>query len=361
MGTDDALPNREDKGMNRSTIAVMMFMIIVGSLSQSRVFAMDDNDFLEFEERPKGYPNLKTWTQGGKQFWTDVLHFRDWRIQKNVLTRHFRLLDGSDLRHAWGNYTHCVGKLEEIKREQSLEPQVGKAVFLLHGLGRSRASLDKLAKYLKENTEYNVYNVSYASTRSDLATHAKSLDYVIRNLEGLTEINFVGHSLGNLVVRHYLADHTDEAHGIEPDARINRIVMMGPPNNGAQLARQFKDLGLIDLVWGSSGKQLSKGWADLEKRIAVPNCQFGIIAGGGGGSWSTNPLIQGDDDLVVSVEETRLVGASDFLLKRVAHTFMMDDPEVMEAVKVFLEEGYFVSEDKRQPITEIAFQGQPIE
>ena len=33
-------------------------------------------------------------TTGGRQIWTDQLVFHDWRIQKNSLTGHFRLLDG---------------------------------------------------------------------------------------------------------------------------------------------------------------------------------------------------------------------------------------------------------------------------
>ena len=39
--------------------------------------------------------------------------------------------------------------------------------------------------------------------------HARSLESVVRSLEGITEINFVAHSLGNLVVRHWLKDRAN--------------------------------------------------------------------------------------------------------------------------------------------------------
>ena len=32
-------------------------------------------------------------TLGGRQLWGDVAVFHDWRIQKNILTGHYRLLD----------------------------------------------------------------------------------------------------------------------------------------------------------------------------------------------------------------------------------------------------------------------------
>ena len=36
-------------------------------------------------------------TLGGMQFWADELFFHQWRIQRNVITGHCRLLDGKDL------------------------------------------------------------------------------------------------------------------------------------------------------------------------------------------------------------------------------------------------------------------------
>ena len=64
----------------------------------------------------------------------------------------------------------------------------------------------------------------------------------------------------------------------------------------------------------------------------------------------SNPLLEGDDDLVVSVNETRLAGARDFVTVPVLHTFLMDDAKVHEYVLRFLQHGYFLSEQQRQPI-----------
>ena len=295
--------------------------------------------------------NIEGLTLGGKQFWTDELIFHDWRIQRHAWTKHYRLLDDENHRRVWGTFEHCRDRLEALKRQEKLPPMQGKAVVVLHGLVRSRQSMSRLCDYLEEQGEYTVVNVSYASTRNRLDQHAHSLAQVIENLgPEITEINFVAHSLGNLVIRHYLGDQTDPAEGICVDPRIQRIVMLAPPNNGTQFAERFQDNKLFRAIWGKSGVELGKQWPELEKRLATPHNDFGIIAGGRGGTSGTNPLLRGDDDFVVSVEETRLPGARDFIVLPALHSLIMDDPKTKEYVLRFLRHGYFVSAEQRQPI-----------
>jgi pimeloyl-ACP methyl ester carboxylesterase len=294
--------------------------------------------------------NVEFPTWGGKQLWTDVLHFHEWRIQRNVFTAHYRLLDGEDKRHAWGTYQQCRVRLEQITAEKNLPPMQGKAVLLLHGLFRTRESMAGMAEYLEREGGYQVFRVSYASTRGNMDAHAVGLAKVIENLHGVDEINFVAHSLGNLVIRRYLAIHTDPLTGELPDPRIRRMVMLAPPNNGAELARIASRTGLFNVTAGASGTQLVDGWEDLRQGLATPGFEFGIIAGGAGKANGRNPLLTGDDDLVVTVEETKLPGAHDFLVLPPNHTWLMDDPQVRQSTLRFLQQGWFVSEAERKPL-----------
>lgn len=294
--------------------------------------------------------NVATPTLGGKQFWTDELLFRGWRIQRNVLTGNYRLLDENDVRRAWGSFPDCRAKLDDAKREQKLEPMRGRVVILLHGLGRTRSSTRHLAKYLADEGHLTVLEFGYASTRADVAEHAKSLAHVVENLTGVDQIDFVAHSLGNLVVRHYLGDEIERTEGHRPDPRIKRIVMLAPPNNGAKLAQLLGDNKLFKSIAGPTAAELGPQWAALEKHLATPTCEFGIIAGGRGEEHGHNPLLQADDDLIVAVAETKLAGAADFLVVPALHTFMMDEPKVQEATLSFLLHGYFESADRRHPL-----------
>src|SRR5581483_579983 len=122
-----------------------------------------------------------------------------------------------------------------------------------------------------------IINVSYASTRADIAQHAKALAGIVNNLDGVTEIDFVGHSLGNLIVRYYLHEAAQSG---PTDPRIKRFVMLAPPNHGAKRANDWADSDLFSMVLGESAMQLGTGWSALEPKLAVPTCEFGIIAGG---------------------------------------------------------------------------------
>jgi pimeloyl-ACP methyl ester carboxylesterase len=297
-----------------------------------------------------GYANAVMPTLGGKQFWADELFFHDWHIQRNVFTGHYRLLSGANLRHAWGSFDECRAKLDIIKNKRRLPPMDGPAVVVLHGLFRTPSAMNKMCRYLREQGGYSVFNVSYASTRGAVADHARSLAGVIESLEGIDQIHFVAHSLGNLVIRHYLADHTEPQKGMLPDARIKRMVMLGPPNRGARMAEALAKVGALHLVGGASATQLSRSWDALEAKLTTPNFEFGILAGGRGTDKGYNPLLGQDNDMVVSVTSTRLAGATDFAVLPAMHTFMMDDDTVQQHTLRFLQHGYFVSPAQQSPI-----------
>ncbi|MDZ4820582.1 MAG: alpha/beta fold hydrolase [Planctomycetota bacterium] len=284
-----------------------------------------------------------------RQIHTDELLFREWRIQRNAIDGGYRLMDGDDEELARGTFEQCETKLREVKRAARSRPMKGPVVILLHGLGRTRVATDEMADFLKKRGQYDVLQFGYSSTREEIAMHAKSLARVIENLDS-REIHFVAHSLGNLVIRHYLADHTDAEKGISPDKRIKRIVMVGPPNNGAHMAELVGRNVVFETVIGNPGQSLARGWDELEKSLVIPACEFGIIAGGKGDDSGFNPILQGDDDLIVSVKEAKLSGASDFCLVDCIHAKLMDDENVQKAALRFLRQGHFVSKKKKQPI-----------
>jgi pimeloyl-ACP methyl ester carboxylesterase len=252
---------------------------------------------------------------------------------------------------AWGTFDQCRSRLDEIKRQQSLEPISGKVVITLHGLVRSRDCMEGIGNYLAQEGGYTWLNISYASARGSLDDHARALARVLENLDpGVTEINFVCHSLGNLVVRRYLGEAAQPQPAWQVDPRLKRMVMLGPPNNGAELARLFKNNDLMGLVTGESGKQLAISWEDTQKKLATPAFEFGVIAGGRSDDRGTNPFIHGDDDFVVGVEETRLSGARDFLLVPCLHGHLMQNAQVRQCTLRFLREGFFTAAGERHPI-----------
>ena len=292
------------------------------------------------------YFNLPTKTMGGMQVWTDYVHFHDYRIQQNVMTGHCRLLDPKNVRLAWGNMKGCQAELEKIAAEKSLEPIKGRVLIVLHGLTRTRNGMKPISKHIAENSDITVINMSYASTREKIDKHAEALASIVNHLPEATEIDFLGHSMGNIIVRYYLGQFESQT-----DSPCRRMVMLAPPNNGSRLARLLQNNLLFKTFWGVSGQDLSRHWDELEAKLATPEFEFGIIAGKRPEKYALdNPVFGEQNDLVVTVEETRLPGATDFLQMDLLHSTMMSDKRVLQAAVSFLENGYFVSEAEQDPI-----------
>jgi pimeloyl-ACP methyl ester carboxylesterase len=276
---------------------------------------------------PSGSWNLPTATLGGRQFWGDELHFRGWRIQKNVLTGHYRLLDPEDRRQAWGTLDHCRQSLEATKKSRNLAPLSGRAVVLVHGIIRSSHSFDAMKQSLRDEG-YEVIGFDYPSTQVSIEESAEYLHRTLESLEGIERIDFVVHSMGGLLVRQYLRKHRDP--------RIGRMVMLGVPNHGANLANLLRKVPLFKVIYGPAGDQLCEGPDAFVSCLPTPDFPFAVIAGGKGDATGYNPWIAGDDDGTVAVESTRLAGAADFLRLPALHTFMMRDAAVIAAICRFL-------------------------
>ena len=285
-------------------------------------------------------------TLGGRQFWGDVLFFHDWTIQQNVLTGHYRLLDGGDYRHATGTYEECVHALDIIKRAHKLPAMSGKAVVLVHGIVRSSKSFPRMREALRAQG-YQVFGFDYPSTQVPIPEAAEYLHRCLQSLAGIDEVHFVVHSMGGLVVRAYLADHEDE--------RIRRMVMLGVPNLGACLADRLQANILFKALYGPAGQQLVSDPEGFVCGLPTPGFEFAVIAGArGADGW--NPLIPGDDDGTISVECTRLPGAADFATVNCLHSFIMNDADAIAETVRFLNEGRLRAEGERQPIPRVDVQ-----
>ncbi len=130
------------------------------------------------------------------------------------------------------------------------------------------------------------------------------------------------------------------------------MVMLGPPNQGSELTKlicAFDPFGFF-----ITAKEIHR-WHEFVPRLATPEFEFGIVAGGRGAAGrGYNPWLRDDNDFIVTVDSTRLAGAADFVLLPVLHAFMGQDSRVREYTLNFLRKGYFIAPDRRQPIVDDA-------
>ncbi|QQE74993.1 zinc ribbon domain-containing protein [Brevibacillus composti] len=60
-------------------------------------------------------PNIDFPTMGGKVFWDTLAESGGWKLQKNKLTDHCRLIDPSNIRRAWGSERAMMSALERLQ------------------------------------------------------------------------------------------------------------------------------------------------------------------------------------------------------------------------------------------------------
>ncbi|KAA5544357.1 alpha/beta hydrolase [Roseiconus nitratireducens] len=283
--------------------------------------------------------NLPFITTGGSQFWTDHLWRDGHRIQKNHLTGHWRLLDGQNVRRAWGTKEQCITALNQRcpKSDPATQQAPKHYVILLHGLMRTSGSMKGLEDNLAQNGFPNSIRFSYASTRASIGQHAAALREMIEELPPDATFSFVGHSMGNIVVRHLVGDLQAAGDPKNVLPRCEAMVMLGPPNQGAAIARRLAPTKVFGWVTGEGGMQLGERWDEFEKHLACPPFPFLIIAGDLPAP-VLNPLVDGQSDFIVSLDEARLDGATGFETVPALHSFLMDDATSVEKTVAFLKE-----------------------
>ena len=199
-------------------------------------------------------------------------------------------------------------------------------VFLIHGMGRTRASLALLAWRLRREG-YRTVNVPYNQAAEGLDDISARLRRTVARESGGRRYHFVAHSLGNVVVRNGFKE------GYPPG--LGRVVMLAPPNASPRLARKLKGVLPYRWVTGESGRRLADpGFYD---GLPVPPVEFGVIAGDKGQRLTFDE----PNDGIVTVSETRLAGMKEHVVLRRTHTFLMNAPEVPALCASFLKSGRF--------------------
>lgn len=207
-------------------------------------------------------------------------------------------------------------------------------VVLLHGLGRTSYSMHSLEQALEQDG-YTVVNNGYPSRRASIDDLSAVVGEGIAECRKYqaNEINFVTHSLGGILVRKYFQNH------VVPEAR--RVVMLGPPNHGSEVATQNRNKWWYKLFAGPAGQELGVEPESTPNQLKKIQLEIGIIAG----TKSLNPwfssVIKGTDDGKVSVESARLEEMRDFISVPHSHSYMAESDDVYKQVSFFLTLGTF--------------------
>ena len=216
-------------------------------------------------------------------------------------------------------------------------------VILIHGLHQTAWIMRPLAKRLQA-AGFNTHQYGYRSMRDGIKTNSARLNSWLENHHHPDQpIDLVGHSLGGLIIRDFVAAY--------PQWQIGRCVTLGTPHVGSVCA---------DYIWRLTPAVVGRSYIDALDGTVVPlpeHITLGVIAGNrpyGLGQLflqyhnrklrksDVPPLKQQlDHDGTVYVEETKMEAAVDHIVMPVSHTGMLVDKGVAEQVIYFLQHAKF--------------------
>jgi pimeloyl-ACP methyl ester carboxylesterase len=208
-------------------------------------------------------------------------------------------------------------------------------VVLLHGIGVGSWSLKKLERALQRRG-FATLNRNYPSRRKPLEALAEEIHARVAAFAEQCDgsIHFVAHSMGGLLARVYISKYRP--------VRLGRVVMLGTPNSGSEVADLLKHLSIYRAVFGPAGLQLSTEQDPVLAALPPPDYAIGIIAG----CRTISPIASAfvlprPNDGRVSVASSKLIDMADHIVVKASHTGLPRHPAAIEQTIAFLHDGRF--------------------
>lgn len=202
-----------------------------------------------------------------------------------------------------------------------------KDVVLVHGLWARSWWMKHLAGKLQA-AGYAVRSFDYATTRTSLQQQSDAL-YAFARMEDGSLPHFVAHSMGGLITLHMLVEH--------PSTPGGRIVLMGSPVKGSQVARRVSGWPTGTTLLGAARKTLDDGvqeWPagrEIGMIAGTRSMGLGVLAGGA--------AVEGDG--TVLAHESHHEGLQDRVEIAASHTSMLFSIEASARIVEFLSTGRF--------------------
>lgn len=228
---------------------------------------------------------------------------------------------------------HAVGPSDEAIAAGIADERV----ILAHGLGRNERAM-WLLEFRLRRAGFDVCTIDYRTLATPLESALNQAGSDIKScIPEAGKVHFVEHSMGGLVIRHYLNLDTS----LSDYKRLGEVVMLGTPNHGSELADLAHDY--FPEVWqGNVVVSLNTRGTGLAGQLPSPYYPTAVIAG-------TKPSVftgfsfPGSNDGLVSTDSARLPKMKDFLIVDVGHSMLRYDAEVAGQVIHVLRTGTFES------------------
>jgi hypothetical protein len=144
--------------------------------------------------------------------------------------------------------------------------------------------------------------------------------------------------MGGLLARVYIARYQPK--------RLGRVVMLGTPSSGSEIADRLKNFGAYRAFFGPAGQQLGTQRSAVDDAMLPPvNYPVGIIAGNRSIYPVAGTMLPKPHDGRVSVANTKLEGMADHVVVAASHPWLVRNAVAVEQTIAFLRDGRFDPSD----------------
>jgi pimeloyl-ACP methyl ester carboxylesterase len=204
-------------------------------------------------------------------------------------------------------------------------------VVYVHGLWMPGEESLVLAHRLSQEFGLTLEPFRYSAAFSSVRTTTERLSAFVEGLGASSEVHFVGHSLGGLIIHRFLERFAPASPG--------RVVFLGTP---CVASRAAINAGRFAPVAHLMGQSVAEELLRHHERRWTHAQELGIVAG-------SQPLGVGQfvaqfdeaNDGTVAVSETRMPGATDHMVLPVSHLGMLMSARVAHETGLFLTHGRF--------------------
>jgi pimeloyl-ACP methyl ester carboxylesterase len=190
-----------------------------------------------------------------------------------------------------------------------------KKIIVLHGLYMSGFVMQPLCNKLKQHP-FEILNLSYNTLSPNKSDIFAKIDAFI----GHDKAAMVCHSMGGLIARAYLDNHSKTSEQVE------KVITLGTPHKGSAFAKQIHEKGL-DVFLKNSVEFLVSDNQDWPYKARLYSIAGDLPLG-------LMPILQkgSSSDGTVLLEETKLQGMAEHKVFHVSHTSMIYSRKVTDYV-----------------------------
>lgn len=276
-------------------------------------------------------------TFGGRIFWEDLFVKYGWRIQRNLTSHKFRLLDNFNIVRFEGNFKKTKAEFDKYVEAYELREIITdkKIVIMLHGYAQSGKIFQQMSNYLRTK-DIDAQAIEYPSTQRGITGNAKQINILLDNIDDYKEISFITFGIGNIILEKALQQRMPK----QKNAAIGKIIEIAPATGNNFILQKITQTDFFKFIFGDIPSCIND--KAIESFHYIPQATIGVIKTKSDNHSGLLASFFSTKERYEDIEEIKKwCGAKEVLSSDLNKKEILKNKSIFEAVYRFLNSGKF--------------------